>query len=112
YLVKSEITPELLRKCVQYILRHKALMAESIQREKLAAIGTLCAGVAHELNNPITIALSYARMIEDDGPLNDAQKNKVTKIIRSCERMAKIVRHLLVYARRQEDSNDEWETIG
>ncbi|HEU4457786.1 MAG TPA: PAS domain S-box protein [Methylibium sp.] len=71
----------------------------SYQREKLAALGSLLAGVAHELNNPLSVVVARAVLLEEQGNLKT--QLAASKIRSAAERCARIVRTFLAMARQQ-----------
>jgi len=71
-----------------------------IQSEKQASIGRLAAGVAHEINNPLTGVLAYTHMLLRRKDLDDDMRSDLETIVESTERVRKIVKGLLDFSRQ------------
>jgi signal transduction histidine kinase len=71
------------------------------EQDRLAALGLLAAGVAHEVNTPIAGISSYAQMLLDDTPEGDPHREILQKMERQTFRAARIVNNLLEFARKR-----------
>lgn len=76
------------------------LEIRGIQTEKLAGIGQLVSGIAHELNNPLTSITGYAQLLLSR-PLPPHQAADAQRIFQEAERASHIVKNLLLFARER-----------
>ena len=77
----------------------KATQNQLIQSEKLSGIGEFVAGVAHELNNPLTSVMGFAELLQQSD-MPEQQRRYLDVIFKSAKRCQKIVQSLLSFARR------------
>lgn len=84
------------------ITEEKQKQAMMCHAEKLAAIGHLSAGIAHEINNPIGNVVGYAKLLLRDVSLNKKQRERIEIILEQAEKAGIIVHGLLNYSRQQE----------
>jgi PAS domain S-box-containing protein len=82
------------------VTAERELHEQLTQAAKLAAVGKLAAGVAHEINNPLTGVLAYAEDILDELDDGDPHREDLQVIIRETMRCRDIVRNLLDFARQ------------
>ncbi len=77
----------------------KRTQAGLIQTEKLASLGRMAAGVAHEINNPLTGIVTFAHLLKQRAPKDSPEAEDLDVIIEQSERCAKIIKNLLTFAR-------------
>lgn len=75
--------------------------AEVARGEKLASIGQLAAGIAHELNNPLTGILTFTHLLRKKMPEGSQDAEDLDLVIRETKRCASIIRRLLDFAREK-----------
>lgn len=78
-------------------LREK--QAQLVEAEKLASVGMLAAGIAHEINNPLTSVLTFSNLILEQCPKADPRCAQLRTVVRETERARNIVRQLLNFGR-------------
>jgi PAS domain S-box-containing protein len=84
----------------QFEAEREEMQRQVYQSSKLASIGELSAGVAHEINNPLNGIINFAQLLKDeDKPRSQFEQQMIEGIIDEGERIAQIVRGLLTFAR-------------
>ena len=91
---------ELEQKVEERTRELKEAQAQLIQSEKLASIGQLAAGVAHEINNPLGVMLGFSQVMLKKLPEDDPMRKPLASIEREGLRCKKIIQGLLDFSRR------------
>ncbi len=90
---------------VEDVTEQRAMEAQLIHNEKMATIGQLVSGVAHELNNPLTSIAGLTELLLERGPLPDFPREHLRVIHDQAERAGRIVSNLLTFARKGTPEN-------
>ncbi|HWP45591.1 MAG TPA: ATP-binding protein [Candidatus Limnocylindrales bacterium] len=95
----DEGKPLSLLKLIQELTSQKAMEKQLIQSEKLIVIGTLAAGVAHELNQPLMVIRGYTQILLSNHQNDPELKDSLKRIEGQTTRMMKIIQHLRDFSR-------------
>ena len=98
-MVRGEVGGALVA-LVEDVTEQKAFEAQIIQHEKMAAVGQLVSGVAHELNNPLTSIAGLSELLLEQAETPVRSREHLRVIHEQAERAGKIVRNLLTFARQ------------
>ncbi len=90
----------LLRASQESIDNLKRLQMQFVQSEKLASIGQLVGGAAHEINNPLTAILGYSELLAEDASADEKTRRLAEKIREQARRTKTLVNNLLSFARQ------------
>lgn len=107
YLIKGQVDTQLLTRTIRYAIERK--QAEERERRlqlqlnlsnRLASLGLMVEGIAHEINNPLASVIGFAQMLVDEDIPEDARQDAKT-ICDNAQRVADIMTNLLAFARQQ-----------
>jgi len=100
----DEWTKNLQQEVLERKQAQKALVESQeivMRQERLAAVGQMAAGVAHEFNNILTVIQGHAALLLDNPSLDEESIQSLTQIISGVERTAKLIRQMLAFSRKQ-----------
>jgi PAS domain S-box-containing protein len=93
----------------QDVTEQKRMQEELMQSKKLASIGELVSGVAHELNNPLTIIMGYSQLLISEQVLREKHRDMAQKVMDAAGRSKRIVENLLAFARKKKLKKHEFD---
>jgi len=88
----------------------KQAREEAVRSEKMASVGLLAAGTAHEIGTPLASVIGYAEILASELEHDPLQADYLARIMESCGRIDRIVRGLLEYARPKEPAVEDLDT--
>ena len=96
---------------VQDLTVQKRLEAQFRLRERMATLGRLAAGIAHEIRNPLASISGSARVLATMGDMDDNERKLIAIVSRESERLNKLVSDFLLYSREQRFEFQEVDVV-
>lgn len=90
----------------------REMRARLMEADRLAAVGELVAGVAHEVNNPLSSISAFAQLLLRDPSLSEAQRESIEVIRSETTRASHVVKDLLAFARRSDPHREPIDLNG
>ncbi len=107
YLVKGQITGDLLERSIRYAIERERLEERLRQSHKLEAIGTLAGGIAHDFNNLLAVIIGFSELAQDAIPSDSKAQHHLKRIFEAGIRGRELVRQILAFSRKREGERAE-----
>lgn len=106
YLIKGQVDTQLLKRTIRYAIerkqaedRERRLQLQLSASNRLASLGLMVEGIAHEINNPLASVIGFAQMLSYE-ELPESAREDVKTIEESAQRVSDIMNNLLAFARQ------------
>jgi two-component system, cell cycle sensor histidine kinase and response regulator CckA len=106
YLIKGQVDTQLLKRTIRYAIerkqaedRERRLQLQLSASNRLASLGLMVEGIAHEINNPLASVIGFAQMLSYE-ELPESVREDVKTIEESAQRVSDIMNNLLAFARQ------------
>jgi len=109
YLIKGDIDSKTLWRVIRYAIERKRMQLQLVQAEKMSALGTMAASVAHELLNPMMGMLNFAQYCIEHTEDGDLRYQVLRDIERETRRCANIVTNLTTFARMGKQDKEGYQ---
>ena len=107
YLIKGQIDTHLLRRTVRHAVerkqaeqKEKRLQLQLNLSSRLASLGLMVEGIAHEINNPLTSVIGFAQMLAHED-IPEGAREDARRICDNAQRISDVMKNLLTFARQQ-----------
>ncbi len=117
----SELASEMNAMCARLVAAREDLQRETAARirtveqlrhaDRLNTVGRIASGLAHELGTPLNVIGVHAEILGEDPEARPRLKEAIGVILEQCERMARIIRRLLEFARRRQPARTDVDLI-
>ncbi|MCA9777806.1 MAG: hypothetical protein KC800_13850, partial [Candidatus Eremiobacteraeota bacterium] len=84
------------------VTEDREFRADLVQKEKIAALGLMAGGIAHDINNLLCAILSFSKFAEDDLPPDSQSRQDIAEVIKAAERAACLTKQLLTFSRQRQ----------
>ncbi len=102
YLVKGQISSDLLERSIRYAIERKRLERQLRQAQKMEAIGTLAGGIAHDFNNILAAIIGFSEIAAARAPADSHVQGSLKRIFEAGIRGRNLIKQILAFSRQSE----------